>query len=707
MILEKIGQLLKSPLFLICLAVLSALFIYVTVTKSPQLQTTTVGAKCSSGNSFTCPDGTTQCVQNCPSGEVWDCTSKKCVCSGTNKKCVKNTECCNPCENDVCCSASNQITVNGVVSCCQPGTMPGKLSASSTVNDTCLVSCGTKTCGSGEACMKVTNLVPSTYSKMVTQSNVNGSYQDPTNAYNNWITFCSDPSTCTFSNESALPNSIGNNYTYYNFDTFSSPGNKFGVCINSTPSTTSTGCYTLQDQAGCGADASCKWATLPDDYDSNGPVGTELQNYMNYKNGGISGGYYCDPGNLPLGSIIQYPGQGSGCSWQSCVNQALNQGTVDLDWNDSNKTCTAFRVPPYQNTGFQPQQQIQCTDVQKPCASCTSKNDFVNAIKCTDVGKPCKNCKATGDYICIDSNVKCDPISDNNNWVFDTCVPNDANSNAVRVLGPGAGNCPWGCTTPSKSQLGPGGKPCYSTDTPTGSGNTFGDISIYAGSSGNVCLQNGQIIPEPTSPPISYAYDPVNYVCSEVSSATTGSYANICECVNAIYNGDVSVPYNDQFLIYQKLSDGTRAYMYYNPADRYYKYVLNNYDDPNIKSYGNINFVGDSTGSLVMSGWPFGIAYYILNSDFQFLSATDGDYHGPNTNAIGTTNSYSHALLVNIESIKKLNYNSPYFCTFSNTYHPILTYSNEGLAIYGTPATDNAVYFTRASIEDQKKNSGC
>ena len=527
MLLEKILQIVKSPIFLVGLSVVSVVVIYVVVTRSPKTVTVTLGPKCPSGFGITCPDGTTQCAQNCPVGQQWDCGSKKCICSGNNKLCDKNTQCCDPCDNDMCCSSSNQITVNGVNSCCPPGTLPSKLNASSTTNDICLAACGNTTCGEGEACIKVTNLIPSTYDKFVTQPNVNGSYKDPTNASNNWITFCSNPDACSFGDENSLPNSIGNNNPYYNFDTYTQPGNKFGLCINSTATSNDTSCYGITDQTDCGNNPSCKWAVLPDDYDSNGPVGTQVQNYMNYKNDGVkSGGYYCDPGGLSLGKLVQYQASSGNCTWQSCVSQILNQGTVDVDWNDATQTCTAFKVPPYENIGYQPQQQKQCIGEGNPVKSCKSKNDFVNVIQCTAPNKPCGNCEQAGDYIYIGNGDTCQPVSDNNNWVFNECVP-DSNSNAVRVLGPNGGNCPWGCST--VSGVGPGGGNCYNTDIPTGSGNIFGDNSIYPGSSGNVCLGNGQIVPQPKNP----LYANSSFNCNVVQTCPVNTICenSLCACI--------------------------------------------------------------------------------------------------------------------------------------------------------------------------------
>lgn len=527
MILEKIIQLLKSPIFLVGLAVASSVVIYFVVTKSPpQLPTVTLGPKCPAGFfSDTCPDGTTQCVKKCPTGQLWDCNSKKCGCPSGDKLCVNGTQCCSPCENDTCCSASNQITKNGVVSCCPPGTEPGKSSASSTVNDKCAVACGNTTCGDGEACIKVTNLIPSTYETLSTKPDVTGKYQNPTNASDNWITFCSQKTTCSFSDESALPNSIGNNYPYYNFDTYTQPGNKFGLCINSTDTTNDTTCYGITDQAGCGNNTSCKWAVLPDEYDSNGLVGTEVQKYMDHKNGVSSAGYYCDPGQLSLGRLVQNIGQGADCSWQSCVNQSLNQGTVDIVWDDTAKTCNAFKVPPYENVGFQPQQQIQCTGPGLPASSCKSKNDFVSAIKCTAPNKPCNNCKDDTDIIYTGSGATCDPVSGNNAWVFNTCAPNDSAGNAVRVLGIGAGNCPWGCTTTDV--------PCYNTDIPPGSGNIFGDKSTYAGATGNVCLGDGRIVPQPVNPIYEYDTSGGSTSCHTVQTCPIGSICqnSLCACI--------------------------------------------------------------------------------------------------------------------------------------------------------------------------------
>ena len=710
MILQKILQLLKSPIFLVGLSVVSVVVIYVVVTRSPKTVTVTLGPKCPSGsNQITCSDGTQECAKYCPVGQQWDCGSKKCICSGNNKLCEKNTQCCNPCDNDICCSSSNQIKVNGVVSCCPPGTVPSKSSSSSTVNDVCVVACGNSTCLEGEQCIKLTNLNQLTYNNLVQSKGSEITSKDPTT---NSLTFCSPMSTCSFGDEQPLPESQDSAYLYYNFDGISQQ-NKFSACLPIDSTSTDTTCFSNTTQDSCNNASSCKFVTLPDDYD---PVrNKQFQSYMKYKNGSEYG-YYCDPGGLSLGRIVQYKGTSGNCTWQDCLKQINSSGIIDTVWNDATQTCNAFKVPPYENIGTQPTQQIQCTGNNTndpPC--CKNKGDFVTAIKCTGVNVPCNNCKQAGDYICIQDGSECQPVNDGD-WVFNTCTQNDSTGNAVRVLGPNGGNCPWGCS--SKSE----GTNCYSSDIPTGSHNIFGQP--LSPSQEIVCLGNGQIVPQPTNPPITYFYDKSKFVCSQGSSSNPADpiYNTLCQCVNDIYNGNRTVSLNDisgNFLIYQKTTDGTRWYMYYDPSRRWFEYTSDINNDK-LKQYnqtfpGNLNFNNDLSGTLYLNGYPFGVGF--SDQKFQFCAART-DSPSSSTDVIGWGNNYSSALLKNIDNNRKsLNYNTQYQFTYEDgaygsdpTNDINNNWENQTMTEEGsysglpnlTPEKGNYVYLTYYAIENQK-----
>lgn len=518
MALEKIIQFLKSPIFLISLSLITLSVIYVVVTKTPQVTTSTVGPKCPSGIAITCPDGTLQCGENCPVNQQWDCSTKKCICAGANDKlCVNNTQCCNPCDNDICCSESNQITKNGVKSCCPPGTQPGKSSSSSTVNDMCAVPCGNTVCNEGEECIKVTNLKQTTYDNLVRTKGSELAGSDPTT---NTLTFCAPPSTCQFGDEQAYPPSQDNAYPYLN-------NLPTSVCIAQDSLAKSSPCFSKTGKSDCNNTAGCTFLNLPDDF--NPALQNQINNYMNSKSTNGSSPYYCDPNGLSLGRLVQYRSSTGNCSWQDCIQQISSAGTIDTVWNDNTQTCTAYKVPPYENIGSQPLQKIQCTGSGSPCSSCGSNTDFVSGIKCTAPGFPCSNCQKEGDYVCIQDGDVCEPVSSGgsgtNNWTFNKCAPPDSNGNKVQVLGPGGGNCPWGCS--STSGIGLGGGNCYNTDIPPGSGNVFGDVNP---GTTQVCLQNGQIANKPQEP--IYAFDS-SFTCNVVASCPSGTYCqnSLCSCI--------------------------------------------------------------------------------------------------------------------------------------------------------------------------------
>lgn len=694
MALEKIIEFLKSPIFLISLSLITLSVIYVVVTKSPTVTTSTVGPKCPSGLSITCPDGTLQCGENCPVNQQWDCSTKKCICANANDKlCVNNTQCCNPCDNDICCSESNQITKNGVKSCCPPGTQPGKSSSSSTVNDMCAVPCGNTVCNEGEQCIKVSNLKQTTYDNLVRTKGSELTGSDPTT---NTLTFCAQPSTCSFGDEQAYPPSQDNAYPYLN-------NLPTSVCIAQDSSAKSSPCFSKTGKSDCNNTAGCIFLNLPDDF--NPAIQNQLNNYMNSKSTNGSSPYYCDPNGLSLGRLVQYRSSTGNCSWQDCIQQISSAGTIDTIWNDNTQTCTAYKVPPYENIGSQPLQKIQCTGSGSPCSSCGSNTDFVSGIKCTAPGFPCSNCKKEGDYVCIQDGDVCEPVSSGgsgtNNWTFNKCAP-DSNGKKVQVLGPGGGNCPWGCSSTSGTGLGGGN--CYNTDIPPGSGNVFGDVNP---GTNQVCLQNGQINTQPTNPPISYNYDKTNLVCSQISSSS-GNYRSLCDCVNDIYNGNIAVSLTDNavgFLIYQKQNDGTRQYMYYKYGERWFNYTTN-IDDPNLGK-GNLNFMADGTGKTLLNGYGFGIAY--SNGKFQFLTAYDGSA-AATSNPYGIFNTYSQAMLKDIDNVKRLYYNTGYQFTYpygDRLYGPTTNLVNNQMTnqSIGNMEQGNYIYLTRYEIEKQKINN--
>ena len=354
------------------------------------------------------------------------------------------------------------------------------------------VKCGN--CKSGEDCIYLSNLNPDTWSNLTWKYKNEIAGMD---VANNSLSFCYNPSTLSNKNiKNSLPSSIENNQLYYDFSkkggTSDDAYDKPMYCIPTSVDSTDTNCFSSFPNCPSG----CKWVTLPDDYDGiGGLVDTQVKNYMNYTNGNVNQGYYCDNGKILPGKVVQYTGLST---WKDCINQITNQGTIDAHWDDTNKICNTLQIPDYSNptppsswsiNSFQPTQLIQCSGANSPCPNCKSNDDFVSAIKCSGTDTPCTNCKQTGDYICD----TCQPPTNTNGWNFTTCAPNDSNGNAVQVLGPkdsngNGGNCPWGCSSISNSNN------CYNTDIPSGSKNVFGQPLSNTGSL--VCMQDGIVRPE-------------------------------------------------------------------------------------------------------------------------------------------------------------------------------------------------------------------
>ena len=713
--IDQILKIIKSPYFLIGLAVITSVVVYIIVSKpTPQAPVSTLGPKCPApGVVLSCPDGSSQCGQNCPAGQNWDCTTKQCICPDGQKLCVNKTQCCGTCVNDVCCSGPNQISKNGVTSCCPPGTKPAYSQSGLNAPDICLAVCGDSTCNQGEECVKVSNLNADTYTKLINDPNMKLEIrsQDPTT---NTITYCYGGPSCQFGDENALPIPSDDAYTYYNFE---NPAgySKFSVCIPRSATDTSDDCSNNITSDECNNIPKCQWVTMPDNFDGNGPVGTQIKNYMLNK-GKKEQGYYCDPGGLTLGRVSQFKQQGGSCSWKDCLTQISNQGTIDVNWDGTN--CNAFKVPPYQNTGLQPVQQIQCTGKSTPCPSCNNNGDFVTAIKCTGPNAPCANCTSAGQIICVNDSTVCEPVSNNNSWTFNTCAPKAADGTVTQVFNSsGGGNCPWGCPNKSSSD-----QTCYSVDVPTGSGNVFGK-PLDASSNDIVCLNDGQIWPEPTNPVKNYTYSPSQFICIESPiSSTTSNYNNICACIRDIYTGKVPVSIanglGSGFLIYQKTTDGVKWYMFYdnnnsvNGSGYYWFQYTNNIDDPRL-TQGNLNFSADGSGTTLLNSYFFGVGY--SNSKLQFCSV-NGTSPAGKTNIRGMENSYSRALLQQIDNSKQLQYNTPYQFTYPSagqdygiTTDIINSYENQTMVEYQNiaPESGNYVYFTRYAIEKQMKNNNC
>ena len=447
------------------------------------------------------------------------------------------------------------------------------------------VICGNLTCKQGEDCIQLSNLNSDTYTKLM---NTKGTEITSNNNTTKSLTFCYSPPTTTESIKNALPASFDPgqpNYPYYNFDI--PTGEKVALCIPNSTSSTDTTCF---DKTKTDCTGSCQWTILPDSYDTNGGlVDTQVKNYMNYKMTTIQGtqgtqGYYCEPSSgVSLGKVTQT----NDTNWKDCISQLANQGTIDANWDDTNKVCNLFQIPPYKNNSNQPIQKIQCSGNGSPCSMCSSNTDFVNAIRCTGTGTPCANCKVAGDYICD----TCQPPTNPNGWNFATCAPNDSSGNVTQVIGYGTtstnGNCPWGCSSAN------GGGNCYNVAIPSGSNNAFGQP--LSTTNDIVCMQDSQVRSEPKNPIIKYKFDSTQGKCVQTTDQSYPS--SICDCIKKSFSTVNSQTVGVGVVAYIMDNNNKKNYIY-GSGEPLFKFTT----DINNKALVGGNITLNSDGSITVQG---------------------------------------------------------------------------------------------------------
>ena len=547
------------------------------------------------------------------------------------------------------------------------------------------ITCGNTTCSSGEDCIQLSNLNPDTYTNLInTKGSEITSHDDITKS----LTFCHKP-TSNLTVQNALPSSIQtnqSNYPYYNFEI--PVGDKVGLCIPNSVSSTDTTCFS-KGKTDCSGN--CQWAVLPDNYDKTGGlVDTQVKNYMNFKNNS-SQGYYCDP-NISLGKVSQL----NATNWKDCISQVANQGTIDANWDDTNKVCNLFQVPPYTNNTNQPTQKIQCNASGSPCANCKSDTDFVNAVRCTGAGVPCTNCYKAGDYICD----TCQPPTNTNGWNFTTCAPNDSNGNTVQVVsygsGSGSGNCPWGCSSVN------GGGNCYNVGIPTGSSNVFGQ-PLGEGPLDIVCMQDGQIRSEPNNP--TFHYDDSQGSCVQDVKYVSTNYTQKCDCIKN--NQKISVSSTTGFVAYSMSTDGKKWYMYYDPN---IVVTANNSPFNYTTNFFDTNLSG---GNVVINSGKVSI-----NNQQLYLQTAYGNTAGYFSFTNNGSSPYSgfvvYPLILQNSSPIKLNYAYNFYCPQLSTNidnfwvnNTLNGYNGADLPPNFNPKLNdynNYIYFTKFELEKDLLN---
>ena len=418
---------------------------------------------------YTC-DGSIICGPKCPDDQYFNCTTKKCDCKSPNTLCEGGTVCCEVCDNDICCSEDRQISVDGKVSCCAPGTSPDK-----DTKTQCLTQCGIEggPCGINQTCNKLSGLTKERYDAMIekhsSEDSWRGSKWDDISKSGE-VYFCSDPPMCMWQEAQALPHSIGD--AYFNYDMGGLSGEGFNsLCL---PKEGDTSCYG-KSKATCDS-TNCDWVNVLDSY-SKDTYGTEKKlNAWNEHNGRSVLGSYCGGNDKAWGRLekaVKDPASTT-CKWQDCYNRLANTGTIDIDWNEDTATCSALKTG---NTNSGIQSLVKCKGPGDPCSSCVKADEYANCIQCNGQGNPCKECNILGQYVPSESCTSTD------GWKFEVCKPND--NNVLRYdptqTSENMGNCPWGCNDPTSQD-------CKNTitDAPMIFGQTLAGTS-------EVCYNNSEI----------------------------------------------------------------------------------------------------------------------------------------------------------------------------------------------------------------------
>jgi hypothetical protein len=361
-------------------------------------------------------DGVAQCGPICGTGYTWDCSSSNCVCNTGTNLCQKGTICCETCENDLCCSKSQQSKSG----CCGAGTAPSIDGLS------CDAVCGpidnAKSCNESQSCNKVSGLSNDDLENL--QKSISPENWRGVENGNAW--FCSDPSSCTFSESSGLPwgDYISGGYTNYILDGFYGPGNTTG-CFPTDSNPTYDKCYTYNDETKCTSDNNCESIDIFDGYVRGIDIKTKMTNLMKYQNKEPLG-YYCDPytNDVVYARLEKTTAESnSECTVFDCIKRISNDGTTQVDFDADNGVCTALKTSSAQGVTA----EIRCTDKGIPCPDCNKAGDMVPNCKTISPAWKFKKCT--------------DSINGINTKVLNYTCANPKGCNEPNNY---IGNCPWG-----------------------------------------------------------------------------------------------------------------------------------------------------------------------------------------------------------------------------------------------------------------------
>ena len=516
-------KILKDPLTWMIILIIIGLIMIAVLSKGddgPQPIT------CKDDETRTSCDGEIVCAPKCKDDMYFNCATRKCDCKSPNKLCEGGTVCCTVCDNDTCCAADNQISVDGKISCCPPGTSPD-----SDTKTQCLTTCGLEggPCEINQTCNKLTGLTKESYDNMIKQHSSEktwrgGKWDDISKTGE--VYFCSDPPKCMWDESQALPHSVGDAYPNYDMSALGGEGFN-SLCL---PKDGDTSCY---GKAKSTCDSSkCDWVNILDSYskDTDGSFEKKLNDWNNYTGKSILG-YYCGDNTIPWGRLekARKDPASTGCKWQDCYNRLANTGTVDILWDEQTNTCSSLKTG---NTTGGIQSLVKCKGPGDPCSSCTKEGEYANCIQCNKEGSPCKECEGVGKYVPTD---KCTSTT---GWRYQACKPD--NKKVLKydaTQGDNSGNCPWGCNDPNSQE-------CLNTTTDPPY--VFGQQ--LAGTT-EVCYNDGQIKnnlpnywrakPPPsgmacTKEDSTYCQNPGNAICTHSKEPCgeneKGCYATQSEC---------------------------------------------------------------------------------------------------------------------------------------------------------------------------------
>jgi hypothetical protein len=298
---------------------------------------------------ITCSDGSIKCAPICPFKDMtWNCVSGKCECTDKSAN-VCGDQCCTSCNTakNACCPDEQVYKDStGKTQCCQAGTK------ANIDHTSCVPACGSLTCNTDEECIIVQGLKDPHRQATIDslnqeQVNVDSQTSSPD------ILYCAKRGSCGWSDETAEPSSILNNYFFHNFSKNSLDGKgNVGIygCFPGDGSSNED-CYFKNNEQDCNVmGTSCKWKNLLDEL--NNDTDRNLSNFRNQManrnkaHNRSKNGDYCQTSDV-YGRYVRYTSDSPTCTVADCIRQISNNNTVQVAYKETDgiKYCGALRIP--------------------------------------------------------------------------------------------------------------------------------------------------------------------------------------------------------------------------------------------------------------------------------------------------------------------------------------------------------------------------